>query len=366
MIEIRGVAKSFAAPAPARRAAWWGRRGAEAGLDVGVSAPVSAATIAAATGAATNAPATNAARTRGAATSAHATSAPAASAAARNTVAISAAAASVAGGSVDAAAAAAASARGLRVHAVRDVSLVALDGHITGLLGPNGAGKTTTLRMLAALIAPDAGTMHVDGIDVVARPRDVLARTGFLSDSRGLYPRLTARENIVYYGALHGMEREAADARAQDLARMFDMVGLLDRRATGFSQGERMKTALARALVHDPANIVLDEPTNGLDVLATRALRENLRWLRTPEGGSKCIVFSTHIMQEVERLCDSVVVVARGRTVATGAVPELLAETGESDFEEAFVKLAFGPERASVPDQSAHAGDRGPPLGAQR
>ena len=192
------------------------------------------------------------------------------------------------------------------------------NGRITGLLGPNGAGKTTTLRMLAALITPEAGTMRVDGIDVVARPREVLARMGVLSDSRGLYPRLTARENIVYYGALHGMEREAADARAQDLARMFDMTALLDRRAAGFSQGERMKTALVRALVHDPANIVLDEPTNGLDVLATRALRDSLRWLRSPEGGAKCIVFSTHIMQEVERLCDSVVVVAHGRTVATG------------------------------------------------
>ena len=157
--------------------------------------------------------------------------------------------------------------------------------------------------------------------------------------------RLTARENSVYYGALHGMEREAADARAQDLARMFDMTALLDRRAAGFSQGERMKTALVRALVHDPANIVLDEPTNGLDVLATRALRDSLRWLRSPEGGAKCIVFSTHIMQEVERLCDSVVVVAHGRTVATGTVPELLAQTDERDFEEAFVKLAFVAER---------------------
>jgi sodium transport system ATP-binding protein len=228
-----------------------------------------------------------------------------------------------------------------RVHAVRDVSFTAPAGQITGLLGPNGAGKTTTLRMLAALVTPDAGSMRVDGIDVVARPRDVLATMGVLSDSRGLYPRLTARENIVYYGALQGMEKDAADARAQDLARMFDMTALLDRRSAGFSQGERMKTALARALVHDPANIVLDEPTNGLDVLATRALRESLRWLRTPSGGSKCIVFSTHIMQEVERLCDGVVVVAHGRTVASGTVDELLERTGETDFEEAFVKLAF-------------------------
>jgi sodium transport system ATP-binding protein len=230
------------------------------------------------------------------------------------------------------------------VQAVKDVNLHAPDGHITGLLGPNGAGKTTTLRMLAGLIGADGGTMRVDGIDVAAHPRDALARMGVLSDARGLYPRLTARENIVYYGRLQGMAREAAHARAESLAQMFEMHALLDRRTDGFSQGERMKTALARALVHDPANIVLDEPTNGLDVLATRALRESLRWLRTPAGGAKCIVFSTHIMQEVERLCDSVVVVAHGRTVAAGTVPELLAQTGESDFEEAFVKLAFADE----------------------
>lgn len=233
------------------------------------------------------------------------------------------------------------------VHAVVDVNLHAPDGRITGLLGPNGAGKTTTLRMLAGLIAADAGRMAVDGIDVATRPREALARMGVLSDARGLYPRLSARENIVYYGRLHGMSADAANARAEALAQMFDMGALLDRRTEGFSQGERMKTALARALVHDPANIILDEPTNGLDVLATRALRESLRWLRSPEGGAKCIVFSTHIMQEVERLCDSVVVVAHGRTVASGSVPELLAQTRETDFEEAFVKLAFVEEKAA-------------------
>jgi sodium transport system ATP-binding protein len=229
------------------------------------------------------------------------------------------------------------------VQAVADVGFTAPDGRITGLLGPNGAGKTTTLRMLAALIAPDAGRMAVAGIDVATRPREALSRMGVLSDARGLYPRLTARENIVYFGSLHGMERDAANDRAELLARTLDMRPLLDRRTEGFSQGERMKTALARALVHDPAHIVLDEPTNGLDVLATRALREALRWLRTPEGGAKCIVFSTHIMQEVQRLCDSVVVVAHGRTVAHGTVDELLAQTGQTDFEEAFVQLAFAP-----------------------
>ena len=231
---------------------------------------------------------------------------------------------------------------------VTDVSLEVRPGEVFGFLGPNGAGKTTTLRMLAALISPDSGHMAVDGIDVRSRPREALARMGVLSDARGLYPRLSARENIVYYGQLQGLDRDAAQARAEALARMLDMTALLDRRTDGFSQGERMKTALARALVHDPANIILDEPTNGLDVLATRALRESLRWLRTPEGGSKCIVFSSHIMQEVERLCDSVVVVSHGRTVASGTVSELLAQTGETDFEEAFVKLAFsGDERGA-------------------
>ena len=225
------------------------------------------------------------------------------------------------------------------VQAVDGVAFRAADGCITGLLGPNGAGKTTTLRMVAALIAPDAGRITVDGLDVATQPARALARMGVLSDARGLYPRLTARENIVYYGRLHGMSKPAARARADLLARMLDMQALLDRRTEGFSQGERMKTALARALVHDPANIILDEPTNGLDVLATRALRQALRRLRDDEG--KCIVFSSHIMQEVERLCDHVVVVAHGRTVAQGSVAELSAQAGENDFEETFVKLAF-------------------------
>ena len=227
------------------------------------------------------------------------------------------------------------------VQAVAGVDFTAANGSITGLLGANGAGKTTTLRIAAALIEPDAGCVKVDGIEVAAHPTLALARMGMLSDARGLYPRLTARENIAYFGRLHGMDDGAAQARAQALAEVLDMKALLDRRTEGFSQGERMKTALARALVHDPANIVLDEPTNGLDVLATRALRDTLRRLRDEHG--KCIVFSTHIMQEVERLCDHVVVVAHGRTVATGGVAALMEQAQCSDFEEAFVKLAFEP-----------------------
>ncbi len=234
------------------------------------------------------------------------------------------------------------------VHAVRDISFAAADGQITGLLGPNGAGKTTSLRMLAGLLTPDAGALSVGGVDVRRQPQQALALMGVLSDSRGLYPRLTARENIVYYGELHGLSAEQAHARADTLAELLDLKPLLDRRTEGFSQGERMKTALARALVHDPAHIVLDEPTNGLDVLATRALREALRHFASPAGGCKCIVFSTHIMQEVERLCDLVVVVAQGRTVAQGTVAQLCEQAGRADFEEAFVHLAFSPTVANA------------------
>ena len=231
------------------------------------------------------------------------------------------------------------------VEAVAGVDFAAGDGAITALLGPNGAGKTTTLRIAAGLVEADSGSVTVDGIEVASAPRAALARMGVLSDARGLYPRLSARENIVYYGRLQGMKREAAEARAEALARLLEMVPLLDRRTEGFSQGERMKTALARALVHDPPNIVLDEPTNGLDVLATRSLREALLRLR---GAGKCIVISTHIMQEVQRLADRVVLVAHGRTVAEGTVDELCELAAERDFEEAFVKLAFSAEERAA------------------
>ncbi len=226
------------------------------------------------------------------------------------------------------------------VLAVDGVDFTAANGCITGLLGPNGAGKTTTLRIAAGLIDADAGSVCVDGINVASQPSAALARMGVLSDARGLYPRLTARENIVYFGRLHGLSAQQANQRVATLAQLLDMGALLERRTEGFSQGERMKTALARALVHDPHNIVLDEPTNGLDVLATRALRDTLRRLRDEQG--KCIVFSSHIMQEVERLCDHVVVVSQGRTVAADTVQGLKRAAGnEPDFEDAFVKLAF-------------------------
>ncbi len=247
------------------------------------------------------------------------------------------------------------------VQALEGVSWVAADGCITALLGPNGAGKTTSLRITAGLMQADSGSVQVDGIDVATQPRAALARMGVLSDARGLYPRLSARENIVYYGRLNGMPLEAAQARAEHLAQVLDMQPLLDRRTEGFSQGERMKTALARALVHNPHNVILDEPTNGLDVLATRSLREALRRLRDEEG--KCIVFSTHIMQEVQRLCDRVVVVSHGRAVAEGSVAALCEQAGTADFEEAFVRLAFTAQD-SHPYRSAADATAAPPARA--
>jgi len=228
----------------------------------------------------------------------------------------------------------------VRVPAVVDVSFRARDGAITGLLGPNGAGKTTTLRVLAGLMAPEAGSAHVGGIDVTRDPQAARAVTGVLSDARGLYTRLTARENIDYYARLRQVPAPAAAQRLAELADLLDMGALLNRRVEGFSSGERMKVALARALIHDPQHLVLDEPTNGLDVMSTRALRRLL--LRLRDAG-KCLLFSTHIMQEVEALCDEIVVVAHGRSVAHGSSAQLRQRTGCATLEDAFVALALAP-----------------------
>ena len=220
--------------------------------------------------------------------------------------------------------------------AVEDVSFSAHDGQITGLLGPNGAGKTTTLRMLYALLQPDRGRVTVDGIDAALQPLEVRRRLGVLPDARGLYKRLSARENIAYFAQLHGLASELIRQRSDELIEALAMHDIAERRVEGFSQGERVKTAIARALVHDPRHIVLDEPTNGLDVMATRGLRDFLRQLKS-EG--RCVLFSTHIMQEVAALCDRIVIIAGGRVVADGT-PEALRElAGEHSLEEAFVKL---------------------------
>jgi sodium transport system ATP-binding protein len=227
--------------------------------------------------------------------------------------------------------------------AVEDVSFTAHDGRITALLGPNGAGKTTTLRILATLMRPDRGTARVGGIDVTADPMAVRAQLGVLSDARGLYTRLTARENVAYYAGLRRVSAGELAARLAEISSLLDMDELLDRRTEGFSSGERMKVALARALIHDPQHLILDEPTNGLDVMSTRALRQLLGHLRRR---GKCILFSTHIMQEVEALSDRIVIVARGRTLASGTADELRAAAGGGTLEDAFVRLT-GPMAAA-------------------
>ena len=223
------------------------------------------------------------------------------------------------------------------MQAVRSVSFAAPDGAITALLGPNGAGKTTTLRMISTLVAPTEGRALVDGLDAQADPLAVRARIGMLSDARGLYGRLTARENIEYYGRLRGLSQAQVKDAIARLAELLDMGALLERRTDGFSQGERMKVAIARALVHDPPNVMLDEPSNGLDVMTTRNLREVIRQLR---DAGKCVLFSSHVMQEVSALCDTIVIVARGSVVASGRAPELLAASGCDNLEDAFVRLA--------------------------
>ena len=222
------------------------------------------------------------------------------------------------------------------VHAVRDVSFLAPDGQITGLLGPNGAGKTTLLRMLATLIVPDEGAATVGGLDVVRDRYAVREGIGVLSDARGIYPRLTARENIRYYGTLHGLAGAGLENRIATLLQTLGLEALADRRTQGFSQGEKMKVAIARALVHDPQTIMLDEPTNGLDIMSVRALREQLRLLR---GAGKCVLFSSHVMQEVAALCDRIVILGAGRVVAAGTASELITWSGAATLEDAFVVL---------------------------
>ena len=229
--------------------------------------------------------------------------------------------------------------RGLRrafgaVVAVDDVGFSARDGAVTGLLGPNGAGKTTTLRIIAGMLRPDRGTATVDGHDAATAGNEVRRRLGVLSDARGLYPRLTARENIRYFGRLQGLDDAAIHASTEELVDLLDMRDFADRRVEGFSSGQRLKVALARALVHRPRNLLLDEPTTGLDVMSTRALRALLRRLR--EDG-RCIVFSSHVMQEVAALCDELVVMARGGVVARGAPAEIQRATGAATLEDAFV-----------------------------
>jgi len=223
-----------------------------------------------------------------------------------------------------------------KIVAVDGVTFSARDGEITGLLGPNGAGKTTTLRCLYTLMQPDRGEVLVDGINATADPVAVRRRLGALPDARGLYKRMSARENVAYFGHLHGLDDATIRQRTDAAVAALEMSEFIDRRTEGFSQGQRVKTAIARALIHDPTNVILDEPTNGLDVMATRAMREFLKRLKR-EG--RCVLFSSHIMQEVAALCDRIVVIAKGRVVADESPDALRAQTGEANLEDAFVKL---------------------------
>ena len=222
------------------------------------------------------------------------------------------------------------------VHAVRGVSFSACDGEITGLLGANGAGKTSTLRMLYTLLTPDRGCIRVDDLDPLTQAEAVKRRLGVLPDSRGLYQRLSGRENIRYFGRLYGLHGAELERRIDELVERLDLSDCAERRTRGFSQGQRIKVALARALVHQPQNLILDEPSSGLDVLSTRALRRLLLELRDQ---GRCVLFSSHVMQEVAALCDRIVVIAHGRVVAAGTPQELRAATGKTTLEDAFVAI---------------------------
>jgi sodium transport system ATP-binding protein len=230
------------------------------------------------------------------------------------------------------------------IHAVRDVSFVARDGEITGILGANGAGKSTCLRMLYGVLTPDSGKASIDGIDIRGETSKARAHLGVLPHAAGLYGNLTARENIHYFGSLQGIGAGRLKARTAELAGILGMEGFLERRAKGFSQGQRIKVALARALVHDPGNIVLDEPTNGLDVMAIRNLRDMLLALKQQ---GRCVLFSSHVMQEVAALCDRVVIIGHGRVLADATVQSIRERSGAASLEEAFLQVLGDTEGVS-------------------
>ena len=229
--------------------------------------------------------------------------------------------------------------------AVNKINLQINDGQITGLLGPNGAGKTSTLRMLYGLMKPTGGEIWVNGVSAVTDPQLVQKLMGVLPDDGGIYERLTARENIEYFGRLHGLSETSLKANTDELIELLDMHSIEHRRTAGFSLGERTKVALARAIVHQPKHILLDEPTNGLDVLTTRAVRQLLHRLRAQ---GRCILFTSHLMHEVENLCDRVVIIGRGSIIADGSVSDIIARAEVNTMEEAFVKLAYGEGATNV------------------
>jgi len=222
-----------------------------------------------------------------------------------------------------------------KIQAVRGVSFDAPDGKITGLLGPNGAGKSTTLRILYTVLKPDQGSASIDGADVVTASLQARQRIGALPHGAGLYPHLTARENIAYYAKLCGLDNHTLQERVEGIVDLLEIGDFADRRSKGFSQGQRTKVALARALVHNPQNVILDEPSNGLDVMATRSLRDLI--LKLKDAG-RCVLFSSHVMQEVAALCDDIVIIANGKVAIDDSADGIRQRTSCDDLEDAFVR----------------------------
>lgn len=222
-----------------------------------------------------------------------------------------------------------------KVRAVRGVSFDAPDGKITGLLGPNGAGKSTTLRVLYTVLKPDSGSAVIDGANVVSDSLGARKRIGALPHGAGLYPHLTARENVAYFARLCGLDKAEIDDRVDAIVKLLEIGDFAERRTKGFSQGQRTKVSLARALVHDPQNVILDEPSNGLDVMATRSLRELI--LKLKDDG-RCVLFSSHVMQEVAALCDDICIIANGQVAIDDSIDGIREQTGCEDIEDAFVK----------------------------
>jgi len=222
------------------------------------------------------------------------------------------------------------------VSAVKDVTFTAENNVVTGLLGPNGAGKSTTLRILYGLLKQDSGEAHIDEFNLETHRVEAQKRIGVLPDSHGLYIRLTAREHIQFFGRLHQVDENELETRTEELIKLLDMQGIADRRVEGFSQGERMKVCLSRSLIHNPTNVLLDEPTNGLDVMTTRTVREIIGELKRQ---GVAVLFSSHLMHEVSRLCDKIIIISEGIVVATGTTDEIRESTEEENLEDAFVKL---------------------------
>ena len=222
------------------------------------------------------------------------------------------------------------------IQAVKEVSFTAKNGEATGLLGPNGSGKSTTLRVIYGLLKQDTGTASIDGVDILAETRKAQGMMGVLTDTHALYVRLTAREHIHYFGRLHGVDENKLENNTDELLRLLDMQSIADRRVEGFSQGEKTKVCLARALIHDPPNVLLDEPTNGLDVMTTKSVRDLISELK---NRNICVTFSSHMMHEVARLCDHIVIISEGTVVTAGSAEEIRATAKEENLEEAFIKL---------------------------